>query len=119
MNFDLTERLQEQNTSSTNQNQSQSSNYQQREQQIQREPIYQRQGYVHRHPEQVQVIPENAVAPPVKFRQNSDHRRNDRDFGRQRQHRHTYYQSDERDTIYDRAPQVYALLITPKLCLYL
>ncbi|XP_050310493.1 partitioning defective 3 homolog isoform X3 [Anthonomus grandis grandis] len=73
---------------------------QQREQHIQREPIYQRHGY--RHVEPVQVIPENAVAPPpaVKYRQNSDPRRNE--IGRQRMgvQRHTYYQQS--DDIYGR-----------------
>uniref|UniRef100_A0AAR5PPY5 PDZ domain-containing protein n=1 Tax=Dendroctonus ponderosae TaxID=77166 RepID=A0AAR5PPY5_DENPD len=74
--------------------------HQQREQQIQREPIYQRHGFVHRHAEQVQVIPENAVAPPVKYRQNVNA---NRENARQRlAHRHTYYQSDERENIYDR-----------------
>ncbi|XP_066260845.1 partitioning defective 3 homolog isoform X2 [Euwallacea similis] len=98
------DRLQEQNQITSSHNQS--NNYQQqRDQQIQREPIYQRHGYVHRHPEQVQVIPENTIAPPVKYRQNSDHRRNDRDFARQRQHRHTYFLSDDRDSPYDRQPQ--------------
>ncbi|KAL1498257.1 hypothetical protein ABEB36_009084 [Hypothenemus hampei] len=73
----------------------------------QREPIYQRHGYMHRHAEQVQVIPENSVAPPVKYRQNLDPRRNvDRELTRQRlAHRHTYYQSDERENFYDRHPQ--------------
>ncbi|XP_023311786.1 partitioning defective 3 homolog isoform X3 [Anoplophora glabripennis] len=72
-----------------------------REQQIQREAIYQRHGFVHRHAEQVQVIPENSVAPPpIKYRQNSsEHRRNERDLNKLRmnQQRHTYYQNDERD----------------------
>ncbi|XP_074029775.1 partitioning defective 3 homolog isoform X3 [Leptinotarsa decemlineata] len=72
----------------------------QREQQIQREPLYQRHGFVHRHAEQVQVIPENSVAPPpIKYRQNSsEHRRSDRELHKQRMaQRHTYYQSDDRD----------------------
>ncbi|XP_060527613.1 partitioning defective 3 homolog B isoform X2 [Cylas formicarius] len=74
-----------------------------REQHIQREPLYQRHGFIHRHAEQVQVIPENTVAPPIKYRQYSDQRRHDRDFQRQRMNqRHTYYQSDERDNIYDQ-----------------
>ncbi|XP_028144226.1 partitioning defective 3 homolog B isoform X1 [Diabrotica virgifera virgifera] len=90
----------------TNQNlhhSQQSSSHGHREQQhIIREPLYQRHGYLHRHAEQVQVIPENAVAPPVKYRQNSsEHRRHDREAHKQRMtQRHTYYQSDERD-VYD------------------
>ncbi|ERL91634.1 hypothetical protein D910_08964 [Dendroctonus ponderosae] len=48
----------------------------------------------------LQVIPENAVAPPVKYRQNVNA---NRENARQRlAHRHTYYQSDERENIYDR-----------------
>ncbi|CAH1156234.1 unnamed protein product [Phaedon cochleariae] len=79
----------------------------QREQQVQREPLYQRHGLVHRHAEQVQVIPENSVAPPIKYRQNSsEHRRNERDLHKQRmQQRHTYYQTDEREPIYDHRHQ--------------
>ncbi|KAJ8934997.1 hypothetical protein NQ314_013068 [Rhamnusium bicolor] len=84
----------------------QNSLQQHREQQIQREPIYQRHGFVHRHAEQVQVIPENSVAPPVKYRQNSEHRRNEREMHKQRiAQRHTYYQSDDRD-LYDHRPTV-------------
>ncbi|KAG5889509.1 hypothetical protein JTB14_008997 [Gonioctena quinquepunctata] len=73
----------------------------QREQQIQREPLYQRHGFVHRHAEQVQVIPENSVVapPPIKYRQNSsEHRRNERELHKQRMaQRHTYYQIDDRE----------------------
>ncbi|CAH1122583.1 unnamed protein product [Ceutorhynchus assimilis] len=99
------ERLQDPNQHSVQHHQdSNSSNQQQQEQQIQREPIYQRHGYIHRHAEQVQVIPENSVAPPIKYRQNP--RSNDRDFARQKlAHRHTYYQADERENPYYRQQQ--------------
>ncbi|XP_076265971.1 par-3 family cell polarity regulator isoform X3 [Rhynchophorus ferrugineus] len=68
--------------------------------QQQREQVYARHhGYIHRHAEQVQVIPENSVVPPVKYRQNSDPRRNERQRMAQR---HTYYQSDDRENIYEQ-----------------
>ncbi|XP_057664576.1 partitioning defective 3 homolog isoform X2 [Diorhabda carinulata] len=72
-----------------------------------REQLYQRHGYLHRHAEQVQVIPENTVAPSIKYRQNSsEHRhRHERDLHKQRTtHRHTYYQTEDRD-VYDQRHQ--------------
>lgn len=114
-----TERLQEHQNQKQQQQLQQQHHQQQREQQILREPIYQRHGagFMHRHAEQVQVIPENAVAPPappVKYRNPSDpsHRRgggsnSERKLQEQRL-RHTYYQQcgDDRDQLYDqRQPQ--------------
>ncbi|CAG9862456.1 unnamed protein product [Phyllotreta striolata] len=71
-----------------------------------REQLYPRHGYLHRHAEQVQVIPENSVIPPIKYRQNSsEQRRHDRELHKQRMtQRHTYYQSDDRDA-YDSRQQ--------------
>lgn len=66
---------------------------QQQMMQQQREHLYQRHGFVHRHAEQVQVIPENSIAPPIKYRNHADQpRRGDRKDHRAR---HTYYQSDD------------------------
>ncbi|KAJ3642201.1 hypothetical protein Zmor_025006 [Zophobas morio] len=77
------------------------------QQQQQREPLYQRHGFVHRHAEQVQVIPENSVAPPVKYRNqvnvDQGQRRAERKVHDHRM-RHTYYQTDEREPIYDQRP---------------
>lgn len=74
---------------------------QQQQPHIQREPIYQRHGFVHRHAEQVQVIPENSVAPPVKYR---SHVTPDQRSRKMHDHRlrHTYYQAD--DVIYEQRP---------------
>ncbi|XP_044753306.1 partitioning defective 3 homolog isoform X3 [Coccinella septempunctata] len=66
------------------------------------QPLYQRH-FVHRHAEQVQVIPENSVAPPVKYRNNGEvQRRSDRKLHEQRQAaRHSYYPPDERENLYE------------------
>ncbi|XP_044271539.1 partitioning defective 3 homolog B-like isoform X4 [Tribolium madens] len=77
---------------------------QQRAQQMiqqQREPLYQRHGFVHRHAEQVQVIPENSVAPPVKYRNHvTVDQQGQRRKMQEHRMRHTYYQSDDREPIY-------------------
>ncbi|CAH1115363.1 unnamed protein product [Psylliodes chrysocephalus] len=84
----------------------QNSVHSQRDQHVIREPLYTRHGYLHRHAEQVQVIPENAVIPPVKYRQSSEHRRHERELHKQRMaQRHTYYQTDERGEAYDSRQQ--------------
>lgn len=79
------------------------------QQQQQREPIYQRHhGYVHRHAEQVQVIPENSVPTPVRYRGghlSGEQRRSDRQsksHSHKMQHRHSHYPSDDRDTLYEQ-----------------
>lgn len=73
------------------------------------EQIYQRHGFVHRHAEHVQVIPENSV--PVKYRSGSSHlsageqRRSDRQsklHQQKMQHRHSHYPSDDRDAMYEQ-----------------
>ncbi|KYB25547.1 hypothetical protein TcasGA2_TC034318 [Tribolium castaneum] len=95
---------QHENSTQEQQQQQHQQQQQQRVQQMmqqQREPLYQRHGFVHRHAEQVQVIPENSVAPPIKYR---NHVTVDQQGQRRKIHdhrvRHTYYQSDEREPIY-------------------
>jgi partitioning defective protein 3 len=102
------ERLQDQQQQQ-NQRVQQMIQQQQQQQQQQREPLYQRHGFVHRHAEQVQVIPENSVAPPIKYRNHmgadQGQRRVDRKMQDHRM-RHTYYLSDEREALYEqRQPQ--------------
>lgn len=73
------------------------------EQEQQREQIYQRHGFIHRHAEHVQVIPENSVPVPIKYR--SEQRRSDRQsksHPQKMQHRHSHYPSDDRDALYEQ-----------------
>lgn len=81
------------------------------EQDQQREQIYQRHGFVHRHAEQVQVIPENSVPISMKYRSGGSHlsgdhqRRSDRQSKSHHQkihHRHSHYPSDDRNTLYEQ-----------------
>ncbi|KAL3268983.1 hypothetical protein HHI36_008069 [Cryptolaemus montrouzieri] len=68
------------------------------------QPLYQRHGFVHRHAEQVQVIPENSVPPSLKYRNTNGEvqRRSDRKMHEQRQTiRHSYYSSEDRENLYD------------------
>ncbi|KAK9890682.1 hypothetical protein WA026_012033 [Henosepilachna vigintioctopunctata] len=75
------------------------------------QPMYQRHGFVHRHAEQVQVIPENSVPPPLKYRNNSGEvqRRSDRKLHEQRQAmRYSYYPPDDRDNHHEHNRQLRA-----------
>lgn len=105
-NVDLNESLEKVQEQQRKQQQKQlAQQAQQFSQQQQREPLYQRHGYVHRHPEHVQIIPENSVAPAMSYRSSGgDSRRSDRKL---QMHRHSYYPqfSEERENIYEHRQQ--------------
>lgn len=78
--------------------------------QIQREPIYQRHGYVHHHAEQVQVIPENAPMQSVNHRYRRSPEQQSRAHGsnllkaheQRMAARHSYYPPSEADPHYEQ-----------------
>lgn len=83
-------------------------NQNERLQDNEQQQIYQRH-FIHRHPEQVQVIPENSVPVSMKYRSGGSHlssgeqRRSDRQSKSQKLlHRHSHYPSDDRDTLYEQ-----------------
>lgn len=88
-------------------------NQNERLQEQEQQQIYQRH-FIHRHPEQVQVIPENSVP---RYRSggsqlsSGDQRRSDRQSKSQKlHHRHSHYPSDDRDTLYEQVSRQVSVL---------